>query len=225
MHAIAKSQDSIRSMTRTPKKSVRRKEQRPGEILAAAERVFARKGYANATMAEIGREAGAAKGTAYRYFAGKQEIFEAMVRELIVPAKEDAMKLLEKMPGSAWDRLKFIIMRPYTEMVGMDARRSILRILIAEGERFPELADYYYQHSISEVLGILASIVRMGVASGEFRATLTPEHIRPMIAPVVMAAIWRMAFDKASPLDLEKFSAAHLDLLRHSVLADPRPEG
>jgi AcrR family transcriptional regulator len=208
-------------MSKIDKKSVRRKEQRPGEILAAAERVFARKGYANATMAEIGREAGAAKGTAYLYFAGKQEIFEAMVRELIVPAKEGAMKLLQEMPGSAWDQLVFIVMRPYAEMVDVDSRRSILRILITEGERFPELSAYYYKHSISEVLEILVSIVGRGIASGEFRATLTPEHIRPMIAPAVMAAVWRMAFEKASPLDLEKFSTAHLDLLRHSVLANP----
>lgn len=208
-------------MTKTDKKGVRRKDERPREVLAAARRVFARKGYANATMAEIGREAGAAKGTAYLYFSGKREIFEAMVRESIVPAKVNAMNMLSQMPGSAWDHLVFIVMRPYDELVDVEERRSILRILITEGESFPELAEFYYENVIAEVLHLLAAIVERGIASGEFRDTLTPEHIRPMIAPVVMAAIWKMAFEKASPLNLEKFAAAHLDLLRHAVLADP----
>jgi AcrR family transcriptional regulator len=47
-------------------------------ILGAAERVFGRAGFAEAKMAEIGREAGMAAGTLYNYFDSKEEIFRSL---------------------------------------------------------------------------------------------------------------------------------------------------
>lgn len=48
-------------------------------IGAAALRVFARKGFRSATMAEIGREAGVSTGNIYRYYRGKDELYHAII--------------------------------------------------------------------------------------------------------------------------------------------------
>jgi AcrR family transcriptional regulator len=48
-------------------------------LLAAAEAVIARKGYAGATMQDIAKEAGCASGTLYLYFAHKEDLFNAIV--------------------------------------------------------------------------------------------------------------------------------------------------
>ena len=50
---------------------------RRGEILEAARRVFARKGFAKAGIGEIAREAGIAKGTVYLYFRSKDAVYWA----------------------------------------------------------------------------------------------------------------------------------------------------
>ena len=53
------------------------------EILEAARKVFARRGYSEASVEDIAREAGIAKGTLYLYYDSKQEIYwEALKRGL-----------------------------------------------------------------------------------------------------------------------------------------------
>lgn len=52
------------------------------QILRAAERVIGRLGFADASIAEITREAGTAQGTFYIYFSSKEEIFRELVAEM-----------------------------------------------------------------------------------------------------------------------------------------------
>src|SRR5579871_71937 len=61
----------------------RRKQARPGEILDAALKVFAQKGFAAARMDDIARQAGVTKGTIYLYFENKEAVFKSLVREVI----------------------------------------------------------------------------------------------------------------------------------------------
>lgn len=55
------------------------KETRRAEIVAAAEKVFCRKGFENASMEEIAREAEFTKRTIYQYFVNKEDLFCAVV--------------------------------------------------------------------------------------------------------------------------------------------------
>jgi AcrR family transcriptional regulator len=54
---------------------------RRAEIIAAARKVFAAKGYGKATVGEIAAEAEFAKGTLYGYFENKRDLFLKMVEE------------------------------------------------------------------------------------------------------------------------------------------------
>ena len=59
----------------------RRKEARPGEIVAAALKVFGARGYAASRLEEVAAEAGVSKAAVYRYFANKEALFEAGVAQ------------------------------------------------------------------------------------------------------------------------------------------------
>ena len=63
----------------------RRKEDRPGEILAAALKTFASKGFTATRLDEVAKEAGISKGTLYLYFESKEALFKAVVTHYIVP--------------------------------------------------------------------------------------------------------------------------------------------
>src|ERR671927_705925 len=63
----------------------RRKDARPGEILAAALSCFAERGFAATRLDEVAARAGVTKGTVYLYFPSKEELFKAVVREALVP--------------------------------------------------------------------------------------------------------------------------------------------
>jgi AcrR family transcriptional regulator len=88
------------------------------EILLAARKVFAQRGYENATLEEIAEQAEFAKGTLYNYFQSKEEIF----REIIFLLMED----IERLAGSA-------------VKAGGDARAIL-------GRYAREAIDYYKEH-------------------------------------------------------------------------------
>jgi AcrR family transcriptional regulator len=76
--SVASSSNQVtRSAGRPP--DARRQEQRRSEILEAATNVFARVGFAATDVQEIAALAGVGKGTVYRYFPSKEELFLATV--------------------------------------------------------------------------------------------------------------------------------------------------
>ena len=68
-----------------PRRRARRKEARPGEILAAALALFAAHGFAATRLEDVADRAGVSKGTIYLYFPTKEALFRAVVRQGIVP--------------------------------------------------------------------------------------------------------------------------------------------
>ncbi len=58
----------------------RRKEERPGEIVAAAFEEFARSGFAATKLDDVAARAGITKGTIYLYFPSKEDLFLATMR-------------------------------------------------------------------------------------------------------------------------------------------------
>jgi len=83
-------------MPRTKKDVVT--EFRTGEILQAAYHVFAERGFEQATMDEIAREAGVAKGTLYLYYPSKQDIYSAALHRSVV---ELAARTAEAVAGAS----------------------------------------------------------------------------------------------------------------------------
>lgn len=63
----------------------RRKDARPGEILDAALACFTERGFAATRLEDVAQRAGVTKGTLYLYFRNKEELFEAVVRQSLVP--------------------------------------------------------------------------------------------------------------------------------------------
>jgi len=72
---------------------------RRADLLAAARRVFADRGYHETTVEDVTRAAGVAKGTFYLYFDEKREIFLAIIRELLDTIKAIGAELSDVSPG------------------------------------------------------------------------------------------------------------------------------
>src|SRR5579884_969392 len=64
------------------------------ELLAAAVRVFARRGYREAGVEEIAEEAGYSKGALYWHFSGKEELLTAVLQERVDAAMRESVALL-----------------------------------------------------------------------------------------------------------------------------------
>jgi AcrR family transcriptional regulator len=72
---------------------------RRAEILENAEKVFAAKGFYNTTVAEIAAASGFAIGTLYQFFAGKEQLYTAMITEKLTMMYEKIREAVEKEAG------------------------------------------------------------------------------------------------------------------------------
>src|SRR5213596_3513319 len=109
---------AVTSSKRQPKpRWKRRKDARPGEIVAAALDVFVERGFAATKLADVARRAGVTKGTIYLYFENKEALFKAVVRETIVPVIAKGEALVQAFTGSARDLFEKLV-RDYWRLVG-----------------------------------------------------------------------------------------------------------
>jgi AcrR family transcriptional regulator len=197
----------------------RRKAERPQEILEAAFVEFSRNGYAMTTLDQIAEGAGVTKGTIYVYFENKEHLFISMVREVTKAALDTVHEMLETHEGTTADLLRAQFSFIYQHIVEDRRRREVLRMLIAEAPRFPELADRYHQEILRPCLDMLRQAIRRGMDRGEFRNSAIIDLPQIVIAPIALVDIWMMMFDDRQPLDMKAYFNAHLDLVLNGLLA------
>ena len=203
------------------KSSPRRREQklhRQEEILGAAFKVFAAHGYEATRMDEVARQGGIAKGTIYLYFRDKEQLFRAVVRGL-VQKKFDAMA--GSFQGTGEQLLRELLSRMYGQVVRNEKVRSIVRLLIAESGRFPQLAEIYHREIIAPGMRAVRRALMHGITSGEFRKTAAVEFPQLLAAPGVLAILWRLLHGERHRLDLDAYSKAHLEFVLDSLRKQP----
>ena len=196
----------------------RRKAERPQEILEAAFVEFSRNGYAMTTLDRVAEHAGVTKGTIYVYFENKEHLFISMVREVTKAALDTVHEMLETHEGTTADLLRAQFSFIYQHIVEDRRRREVLRMLIAEAPRFPELADRYHQEILHPCLDMLRQAIRRGMDRGEFRNSAIVDLPQIVIAPIALVDIWMMMFDDRQPLDMKAYFNAHLDLVLNGLL-------
>jgi AcrR family transcriptional regulator len=213
-----------KSAVRKPRKARERrrdKEVRPQQIVAAAFEEFAAKGFAGARLEDVASRAKVSKGLPYLYFKTKVELFKAVIRSVITSHFEVIREQMETTDHSVEDFLKGPFLRFIQDIVG-SRRAFIVRLLIAEGHKHPELTEFYYEVVVSRGMETLQKLIDRGIASGEFRPTRLRDFPQLLIAPVLTAVIWRSLFERYRHLDTDALLAANIELLVEAVKAPPR---
>ena len=192
----------------------RRKDERVPEILEAALASFGEKGFAATRMDDIAARAGITKGTIYLYFDSKEAVFKALARQSAGAQIEAVTEQVKAADGPAPDLLRFVI-RTLGHFMRTTDRIILPRVLLSEMGNFPELAEFWRREIIDRGLGLFETIIRRGIARGEFRA-VTPQHAaRLCIAPLLVMAMWRMHFEKfdSAPYDYQGLVETHIETL------------
>lgn len=201
----------------TPPRRRRRKEARPAEIVEAAFRAFAERGYADSRIEDIAARAGVAKGTVYLYFPDKEALFEAVARSRLQPLVGMVAELASQSQGTTREILRTLIERMHAAVPGSDLE-VLIRIILSEGRRFPELVDAYHRESISHATRLLGAVMERGIERGEVRRGAVADLPLVLVAPVIMEVVWRMTFDRCQPVRPTAWLAAHLELVLDGVL-------
>lgn len=116
-------------------------------ILDAARALFLQKGYAGTSMDEVAALAGVSKQTVYKHFVDKQRLFADLITADISQSDGPAHPLVEAMPDSQdveQDLREFA--RQHLANVMQPHLLRMRRVLIGEADRFPDLADAWYEN-------------------------------------------------------------------------------
>jgi len=171
---------------------------------------FVARGFAATRIDDIARRAGVAKGTIYLHFRDKESMFEELIRTAIVPL---VVRLHAPPPnGSIRDALEAFA-RVFIQEIATTRRGDIVRLIIAEGPRFPAIADFYYREVISRGLAGMRALIELAIARGEIRNAELARFPQLLVAPAIVAVVWKSLFERHSPLDAIEMFRVHLDLI------------
>jgi AcrR family transcriptional regulator len=206
--------------TPPPPRWQRRKDARPAEIIDSALSLFVEKGYAATRLDDVAKAAGVTKGTVYLYFASKEDLFKAVVRETVVPELALAENLIHEHQGKWADLLRELIQRWAKRM--MSGKSScISKLMIAEAANFPELAEFYVAEVVMRSRRLFTDVIERGIAAGEFRSVDIVQASRAITAPMLMVNIWYHSFASFDPdtVSVDRYADFHCDMLMHGLLA------
>lgn len=147
------------------------REDRRRQILDAAVRVFADKGFTQCRVSDIAEEAGVAYGLVYHYFGAKDEVLDTLFLErwdvmvaLIGDIDRQEIPAREKLHAIA----SFIV----------DSYRhdpDLMKVIIVEVTRAANSFGQTHLDVITQAYGRIAGIVEKGQAAGEFKSAVTPQ--------------------------------------------------
>ena len=137
------------------------------QVLEGARRVFMRDGYAAANVDDIAREASVSKATLYSYFSDKKQMFDAVFRDHLDREQVDGHELAG-MDLPMDQLLRFVGHLVATRAVSENDAR-MLRLAVAEAERFPALAAQYYATGPASLYRALEEMLKRWQDQGMLR--------------------------------------------------------
>jgi AcrR family transcriptional regulator len=185
--------------------------ERRAAIAEAALDEFVARGFAATRLDDIAKRAGVAKGTIYLHFKDKESMFEELIRTALVPLI-GRMTAPPPIGASVRDAVEGFA-QTFIREIASTRRGDIIRLIVAEGPRFPAIADFYFREVISRGLAGMRALIELGIARGEIGQRELARFPQLMVAPALIAVIWQSLFSKHSPLDAVEMFRVHLDLI------------
>lgn len=163
------------------------------DILDAAARAFARRGFHGTTMEVVAKEAGYSVGSLYTYFKGKQELYVSL-HEAVNGEVEAALD--QAVPASLSYRQRFEL-RLIRVFEVMEAKRELLAMYVSQrtspdwdlGSEMGEVHSRMHAQAVER----WSTLLREGVDLGEVRLAAPPRDVAPFILATVSATIMNWA--------------------------------
>jgi len=140
-------------------------EARRNQILDAAAKVFAEKGFHRASTREIARTAGIAEGTIYNYFANKSDLVIGIMARL---AELDSLdeELMEALQG---DAREFFVATFRYRVGRIQQGQEMLQAILPEVLTNPELREQFYQQYVLRIATMIEQYIQVQVGLGHLR--------------------------------------------------------
>jgi AcrR family transcriptional regulator len=138
------------------------------QLLDAAVRVFARKGFHASRVGDIAEEAGVAHGLLYHYFKSKDQVLEAVFHEnwSLLVARIESVEETDEPAADQIRHIAAIVLRTWLHLP------DVVRVVIQEFGRSPELGERIGELTLP--IDALQRVITRGIENGEFRKDIDP---------------------------------------------------
>jgi AcrR family transcriptional regulator len=165
-------------------------DQQTDRIIAAALVAFGDHGYSDTQLADVARMSGVPMSALLRLFPTKDDVFREVVRSTLIgslSARDDAAVPAEE--PSAADAVRALALRYWSTMARPELA-AIMRLIVGELTRFPELAVFHATEALERFVRALERIIDRGVARGELRPVASRAAARMILATLAAHALW-----------------------------------
>jgi AcrR family transcriptional regulator len=187
---------------------------RRAELIDAANAVFARKGFAGASVDEIAKVAGVAKGTVYLYYPSKHDIYWAALESGIVALDRAVRAAVDAAPASLREQLRAVAL---TKLAYFEERRDFFRIFFSElGSQACEVSTHPRLRPLYlEQVHFVERLLEAALARREIRRC-EPARVAFAIADLARGVVRRRLLDTATT-SIEDEAAFIVDLIWNGI--------
>jgi TetR/AcrR family fatty acid metabolism transcriptional regulator len=139
-------------------------------IIRAATKVFAKKGFYQAKVSEIAKEAKVADGTIYLYFENKDDILIRLFEEQMKLVLENMKSEIAKEP----DPVKKIQRFALNHLKLIEQNKDVAEIIQVELRQSSRFMKEYANEKFAEYLNLIGEIIREGQSRGVFKRGIIP---------------------------------------------------
>ena len=198
-----------------------KRDERRDSILDAARDCFLAEGYGHTSMSSIAARLGGSKGTLYNYFKSKEELFDAFVRR---GCSELAEAIFEAPDPKAAPRDRLVqLARAFLTLLLSPQAMSVHRLVVGEGDRFPELGRAFYAAGPKTVLARMSQELKPMMDAGVLRKAdpdLAAHQFKDLtISGVYQLRMWGV-IDDPSPAQLDAQAKTAVDTFMRAYRPD-----
>jgi AcrR family transcriptional regulator len=174
-------------MAKPTAKSAVRHEMVMGQLMEAAEQLFAQQGVAGTSLQELADAVGITRTGIYHYVKNKDEILEALVQDFTLETAEDMRSLATQSDTPAIDRLHEAVRRTALK-VAQHPRR--FRLLLTSETSFPDALAKQYRQARRQTLTGLTDLVDQAIREGGARPVEPEIAAFGLLGAANWAAFW-----------------------------------
>jgi TetR/AcrR family transcriptional regulator, fatty acid metabolism regulator protein len=181
------------------------------QLLDAAVRVFARKGFHASRVGDIAEEAGVAHGLLYHYFASKDQVLEAVFHENwnVLLARIANVEETDEPAADQLRHIATIVLRTWLHLP------DVVRVVIREFGRSPELEERLGE--LTQPIDAIQRVIERGIERGEFRRDIDPRFAAAVVYGSIDELLTAWVLGRL-PAEEEDVAAAERTLLEVSLL-------
>jgi AcrR family transcriptional regulator len=187
------------------------------QLLDAAVRVFARKGFHASRVGDIAEEAGVAHGLLYHYFKSKDQVLEAVFHEnwSILIARIENVEETDEPSADQLRHIAAIVLRTWLHLP------DVVRVVIQEFGRSPELAERIGELTLP--IDAIQRVIARGIERGEFRQGIDPVFAATVVYGSIDELLTGWVLGRL-PSDEDAVARAEQTLVEVTLLGLQEPE-